>query len=221
MTAVGRDDLILRVDGTRPVSPAVVEAVLDICDRAEDGSGAGPLTVYVSGAPYPGWTREVSVGLLTKWERAARRLERLGLITVAVAAGDCGGAALDLLLATDIRIAVSGARLVVPVSGDATWPGMALYRLARRGATAPVRRAALLGTPIDADQALAAGLIDLVVDQPDDARSEIAAVAATLSGKELAIRRQLMLEAAEHSFEEALGSHLAACDRALRRTAAS
>lgn len=221
MTAAGIDDLVLHVDGGEPVSPAAVEAVLGICDRAEDGYGAGLLTVYVSGAPYPGWTANVSVGLLTKWERAVRRLERLGLLTVSVAAGDCGGAALDLLLATDVRIAVAGARLVVPVSGDATWPGMALYRLARQGTTSRLRRAALLGMPIDAEQAAAAGLVDVVVDQPADVLTEIATASGAITGKELAIRRQLMLDADQHSFEEALGSHLAACDRALRRAAAS
>jgi isomerase DpgB len=219
VTAAGIGDLVLNIDGSEPVTPATVEAVLGICDRAEDGYGAGLLTVYVSGAPRPGWTRGFSVGLLTKWERAVRRLERLGIVTVAVSAGDCGGAALDLLLATDIRIAVAGTRLVVPVSFDATWPGMALYRLARQGGR--LRKAALLGTPVEAGQAVAAGLIDVVVDQPDDALAEVASAAASFSGKELAIRRQLVSDAAEHSFEEALGSHLAACDRALRRAAAS
>jgi isomerase DpgB len=217
VTTAGIDDLVLRIDGARPVSPAVVETVLAICDRAEDGDGSGLLSVYLSGAPGPGWAADLDVGLVTKWERAVRRLERLGVATVAIAAGDCGGAALDVLLATDIRIAVAGARLVVPVAGEATWPGMALYRLARQGAAACVRRAVLLGTPIEAGPAVAAGLVDVVVDQPGDALAEIAAAASARAGRELAIRRQLMLEAGDRSFEDAFGSHLAACDRALRR----
>jgi isomerase DpgB len=221
VTGPGTDDLVLRVDGSRPLSSADVEAVVRICDRAEDGHGAGLLTLYVSGAPQPGWMKDLSVGLLTKWERAVRRLERSALITVAVVAGDCGGGALDVLLATDVRVAVAGARLVVPADREATWPGMALYRLARHGVTARLRRAALLGTPIDAELAVAVGLIDVVVDEPDSVLTEIGAVAGSITGKELAVRRQLMLDAAEHSFEEALGSHLAACDRALRRAAAS
>nr|AGS77341.1 DpgB [Actinoplanes sp. ATCC 53533] len=221
MTAAGIGDLVLRVDGSEPVSPAAVEALLRICDRAEDEYGSGLLIVYASGAPRPGWTKDLSVGLLTKWERAVRRLERLGLVTVAVTAGQCGGTALDVLLATDVRIAVAGAGFVVSSSGDATWPGMALYRLARQGARWRLRKAGLLGTPIGAEEAAAAGLIDVVVDHADEVLAEIAAVAGTITGKELAIRRQLMLDAPEHSFEEALGSHLAACDRALRRAAAS
>ncbi|GAB3812805.1 enoyl-CoA-hydratase DpgB [Micromonospora zhanjiangensis] len=150
-----------------------------------------------------------------------RRLEHLDLLTVGVAAGECGGTALDVLLATDVRIAVAGARLVVSSSGDATWPGMALYRLARQGAGRRLRRAGLLGTPIGAEQALAAGLVDVVVDRPDEVLAEVTAVAGTVAGAELAIRRRLLLDAPGHSFEEALGSHLAACDRALRRVVAS
>ena len=220
MTVAGVDDLVLRVDGSRPVSPSDVEAVLRLCDRAEDGYGAGVLIAYVSGVPLPGWTQTLSVGLMTKWERAVRRLERLGLTTVAVAAGDTGGTALDVLLATDFRIAVAKARLVVSSDGEATWPGMSLYRLARQSAAGGLRRAALLGTPIEADQALAAGLVDVVVDEPEGVLAEVAAASATCTGTELAIRRQLLFDAAHHSFEEALGAHLAAGDRALRRTTA-
>jgi len=40
-----------------------------------------------------------------------------------------------------------------------------------------------------------------------------------VDGRELSIRRRLLLEAASTSFEDALGAHLAACDRALRRAA--
>ena len=221
MTVAGPDDLVLRVDGGRPLSAADVEAVLRLCDRAEDGFAAGVLVAYLSGAPLPGWTGSLNVGLVTKWERAVRRLERLGLTTVAVAAGDCGGTALDLLLAADVRIAAPGARLVLPTSGGATWPGMALYRLARQGTAGGLRRAVLLGTPIGTDAALAAGLVDVVTDRPDDALAEVAAAAAGLSGTEQAIRRRLLLDARQQSFEEALGAHLAACDRALRRAAGS
>jgi isomerase DpgB len=220
VTAAAVEDLVLHVDGSRPMSPETVEALLKICDRAEDQPGSGLLVVYVSGTPQPGWTKDVSVGLLTKWERAVRRLEHLGRVTVSVAAGVCGGTAFDVLLATDIRIAITGASFVVTSGGDATWPGMALYRLARGGTGGTLRKAALLGTSVDAAAAAASGLVDVVADQADEALAEIAAGAAGVAGTELAIRRRLLLDAPQHSFEEALGSHLAACDRALRRATA-
>jgi|SRR5882757_1224407 len=46
---------------------------------------------------------------------------------------------------------------------------------------------------------------------------DLAAAAGLRSGREPAIRRQLMYDAATTSFEEALGAHLAACDRMLRQ----
>jgi isomerase DpgB len=65
------------------------------------------------------------------------------------------------------------------------------------------------------------GVID---DAADDvticAGKAMQLMAAAAEGAELAIRRQLVLEAANTAYEEALGVHLAACDRALRRAAA-
>jgi isomerase DpgB len=209
----------LRVDGTQPLSAAAVTALQEFCDRIEDGAGTG--TVHVGGAPAPGWTRGLNVGLVSKWERGLRRLERIGAPTVAVATGDCGGIALDILLATDFRIAARNARLIVPIDGDSTWPGMALYRLARQAAPHAVRRAALLGEPIDAAAALGLALVDEVSDDPDAALAALTGGAAAVTGSELAIRRQLLFDASRTSFEDALGAHLAACDRALRRSAGS
>jgi isomerase DpgB len=58
-----------------------------------------------------------------------------------------------------------------------------------------------------------------VVDEPGAAVAAIARQAAGITGTELAIRRQLFLDAGHTRFEDALGSHLAACDRTLRREA--
>ncbi|MEU4243568.1 enoyl-CoA-hydratase DpgB [Actinoplanes sp. NPDC026619] len=210
---------MLRIDGGRPVTVADVEAVLRACDRAEDGPPTGMLVVHVSGAPAPGWAPGLTVGLVTKWERAVRRLERLPLATIAMAAGDCGGTALDVLLATDVRVAEPDTRLVPATDDEAIWPGMALYRLSRQGGAGVLRRAALLSIPIGAAEARALGLLDVVTEEPETALADLRERTAAVSGPELAIRRQLLLDADRTSFEEALGSHLAACDRALRRAA--
>jgi isomerase DpgB len=157
------------------------------------------------------------VALVSKWERGLRRLERLPVITIAVADGDCGGPALDALLVADYRIMPAGARLVMPLVAGATWPGMALYRLARQAAgTALARRAVLLGMPIGAAEAQAMGIIDDVAGNAALVLEKAMEVAGAAPGAEFAIRRQLMLEAMTTTFEDALGTHLAACDRALR-----
>jgi isomerase DpgB len=215
---VGSVDLVIRLDGRQPLSAESVAAVGAVCDSAEDLGGDGRIIVHVSGAPKGSWPGDLTAALVSKWERALRRLERLPAATIAVATGDCGGLALDALLATDYRVASSSVRLVVPVEAGATWPGMALYRLARHAANAAaIRRAVLFGTPLDASDALALHLIHQVTDDLPGALAAAAKLTGAFSGAELAVRRQLMFDASTTSFEDALGVHLAACDRALRR----
>jgi isomerase DpgB len=124
--------------------------------------------------------------------------------------------ALEALLATDYRVAGEGLRLLVPADRDGAWPGMAVYRLANQVGVAGARRSVLFGTPIAAAEALALRLVDEVVPDP---AARLAELAGSL-GTRPAILRRLMLDATTTSFEDALGSHLAACDRVLRRAGA-
>ncbi|WP_280883204.1 enoyl-CoA-hydratase DpgB [Streptomyces pseudovenezuelae] len=211
--------LALTVDGSEPLSAATVGAVQEICDRAEDRAAHGPLTVHATGTPQGDWTGGLDVMLVSKWERALRRLERLPLATVAVADGDCGGTALDVFLAADVRAVTPGTRLLVARDKTGTWPGMAGYRLAQLAGPAGVRRAVLFGLPVEGPEAVRLGLADEMVDDPAVTVAAVAGLTSGLAGKELAIRRQLLFDAATTSFEDALGPHLAACDRALRTTA--
>lgn len=213
------DELELHIDGSAPFSAETVAAAVAVCDAAEDHDGPGVVLVHVSGAPDPAWTAAVDTPLVTKWERTLRRLERVPMITIAVAAGDCGGAALDALLVTDLRVARPGTRLLVSTDGTATWPGLALFRLVNQAGVARVRRAVAFGEPIGTDEAVGLSLLDQITDDPGSVLTELAPRVGAYSGSELAIRRQLMFDAATTGFEDALGAHLAACDRALRQAA--
>ncbi|GGN94009.1 hypothetical protein GCM10011579_093090 [Streptomyces albiflavescens] len=208
--------LTLVIDGTEPPSAATVQAVHAVCDAAEDRAGCGVVVVQVGGVPAEGWTSGLDVMKVSKWERALRRLERVARATVAVASGDCGGAALDAFLACDIRVVTPGTRLLVPRDATATWPGMAGYRLVQLAGAARVRRALLFGLPIEAPEALRIGVADELTDDPAGVLAAAAELVGALAGEEIAIRRQLHFDAATNSFEEALGPHLAACDRVLR-----
>ncbi|MFE6049920.1 enoyl-CoA-hydratase DpgB [Kitasatospora sp. NPDC056446] len=207
----------LRVDGRREISAELADAVSALCEEAES-SGADLATLYVSGAP----TREAvakvaDVAVVTKWERAVRRFERIRLPTLAVARGECGGAALDLLLAADVRVAAPDLRLLPSFHGPDVWPGMAAFRLVQQLGLAGARRTVLFGVPITAREALERRLVDQVSRDPLRTAAAAARLLRRLSGPELAIRRQLAFDAEWMSFEDALGPHLAACDRALRR----
>ena len=212
------DDLTISIDGRQPLSSDSVAALATVCDRAEDRGEHGTVIVHVSGAPLASASK-VTMALVSKWERALRRLERLPAATITLAEGDCGGLALEALLATDYRIARNSVRLLVTVPGSVIWPGMALYRLSHQAGAAAVRRAVLFGSPIDAAAALAMGLIDELAADATIAKARAAEVAEAVRDAELAVRRHLMLDASATSFEDSLGVHLAACDRVLRRTA--
>ncbi|MFF2013845.1 enoyl-CoA-hydratase DpgB [Streptomyces sp. NPDC058195] len=210
--------LDVEIDGRRGLTAQLVAAVSAVCDRAED-HGAAVVMLTVRGgtgddAPLP------DIALLTKWEGALRRLERLPAASVAAMWGPCAGVALDTALAADYRIAHPEAELVPQDASGDIWPGMALYRMGRLSQRAPVRRAVLFGTPVGADDALTAGLVDEVTQDPVSAAGQLVARLTGVWGPDLAIRRDL-LRGAGAEFEAALGGHLAACDRVLRHRTGS
>lgn len=211
---------VLTIDGGEAISAELVSRVEQACDRVTGPDTAGHLELRVAGVPQAS-PHGLGVTMVSRWEKALRRLERLPVPTIAVAEGDCGGTALEALLAADYRVAAPSVRLIMPLSSGATWPGMAVYRLANQGRnSALIRRAVLFGEPIGAEAAEAADLIDEVAEDPAAAVALAVDWTTGLAGAEMAVRRQLLLEATSASYEESLGAHLAACDRELRRVAA-
>jgi isomerase DpgB len=214
-------DVYLAVDGGAPLSRSLIASVTGACARIEEGEGKDlTLLVHIDGSN-PGaaepWPHETEIHLVNQWERALRRLERLPALVLTVAGGACRGPAFEVLLATDYRVAAPDLTLeTVPVAGS-SWPGMGLYRIANQLGVAAARRMLVLGSTLSATQAAHVGLVDEVAeDTLAQARAVLDANAGT-AGRELAIRRQLIMEAATTTFEDALGPHLAACDRALRK----
>ncbi|WP_262402951.1 enoyl-CoA-hydratase DpgB [Actinomadura sp. CNU-125] len=142
--ATGTARAAVRIDGAAPLSAAAVRELSGLCDLVEGPGGPGLVVLETGGAPGP--SRDgLTTSLVTKWERTLRRLERLPAVTVAVAAGDVGGPALVALLVADVRIAAPDAPLVAGTGGAATWPGMALFRMAHQSGAAAVRRTVLFG----------------------------------------------------------------------------
>ncbi|MFI1971995.1 hypothetical protein BLA24_02470 [Streptomyces cinnamoneus] len=217
----GSHRLALGVDTAQPLSEFLIGELDGLCDRIEDAGGSAVAVIRLGDAtavtPGTGWPGEVGIHLVNKWERALRRLERVGAVTVAVAAGAAGGPALEVLLACDYRIGGSAMRLSLPGRDGEPWPGMLVHRLANQLGPTRARHLVLFGGEISATQALQLGVLDDVVDDTDSAVAAKAASLTHLTGTELAVRRRLLLDATTTSFEEALGAHLAACDRALRR----
>ncbi|GAA4932718.1 enoyl-CoA-hydratase DpgB [Streptomyces coeruleoprunus] len=208
--------LQLRIDGALPLA-ALTRAVDDLCRRADARDRQTVVVLRLGDSATGSWPGDVGIQDVNRWERAVRRLERLTAVTVAVAGGTCGGPALDLLLATDYRMATADLRLVLPVNDGHFWPGMAVHRLVRQTGLGPARRLVLWGHDVTARRALECGLIDEIGADAEEAVRTATVWLGRASATELAVRRALLLEAAAASHEDALGTHLAACDRELRR----
>jgi isomerase DpgB len=207
-------EVALRVNGDEPLAELTTQ-LGKVCAVAEDDT-ANPVVALWLGPAADGrsWPADADVGQINRWERAVRRWERLAAVTVAVAEGPCGGPALDLLLATDHRIVTPDFRLTPPVHDGQFWPGMAMYRLANQIGAVAARRFVLRPGEVDAARAADIGLVDEISEDP---REGLRRASVMRGGPELAIRRALLLDAPTTSFDDALGSHLAACDRELRR----
>lgn len=201
---------------------ALTTEVNGACDRAEDTPDGPAVVVELVGSepggPIGGWPAELAIADVNRWERAVRRLERLGAPIVVVADGLCAGPALDVLLTADHRIATPGTRLALAREAGMLWPGMALHRLVQQLGVARVWPLALLGRSLTADRAVELGLVDEIAEDTEAAVAAVTAELAGLSGSELGVQRRLLLDASVSSHEEAIGVHLAACDRTLRRT---
>ncbi|MHC6630663.1 enoyl-CoA-hydratase DpgB [Streptomyces globosus] len=212
----------LELDARQPL-PELTAAVNGACDRAEARADGSVVLLRLPDAPAGtrAWPGQVDIRQINRWERAVRRLERLPALSIAVASGACGGPALDLLLVGDYRIGSPDLRLLAPVNDGHFWPGMAVHRISRQLGAARARQIVLWGDDIDAARARDLGLIDQLADDTEEAAHTAAVLMGRISDRELAIRRQLLLEAQSLEFDEALGPHLAACDRELRRLAAA
>jgi isomerase DpgB len=197
----------------------LTSVVTSICSDIESRNERSVLVVRL-GATSKGcreWPGDVTIQAVNRWERAVRRLEQLPAASVAVAAGTCGGPALDLLLAFDFRIAAPDFRLMLPVSDGHFWPGMSVFRLVRHAGLARARQIVLWDTDMPLAMATELSLIDRVSDDIPEAVRTATALIGRISGREMAVRRQLLDEAGTVEYDDALGVHLAACDRELRR----
>lgn len=210
--------LEVQIDSKQPLIE--LTAVVDRACAQAESSPEALVIIFTFGATTPedrSWPGQSTIREVTHWERAVRRLERLESVRIAVAPQMSGGPALDLLLVADYRIATAETRLLLPINGGQFWPGMGMYRLAHQVGLARARQFVMWGHEISARQAQDLGLIDEITANAREAADVAAIMLRQITGPDLAIRRQLLLEAPSVSFEEALGVHLAACDRELRR----
>ncbi|RBP96819.1 enoyl-CoA hydratase [Rhodobacter sp. 140A] len=122
---------------------------------------------------------EARAGLATSpvWERLSGAIARMPCLTIAALNGTLAGGAMGMVLACDLRLAVPGARFFYPVMKlgflpQPSDPG----RLAALIGPARAKMILMAGQKIEAEEALAWGLIDRIV-APEAMADTVAALA--------------------------------------------
>lgn len=163
-------------DKANSVTRAMLAALADAVDEARAaGVAALVLTgvgkVFSAGADLD----DARAGLATDpiWERLSSAIAAFPGLTIAALNGTLAGGSMGMVLACDLRIAVPGAKFFYPVMklGFLPQPSDPTRLLALVG---PARAKMILmaGQKIEADEALAWGLIDRIV--PGEALMDIA-----------------------------------------------
>jgi isomerase DpgB len=218
INAFGGVTVQLPVNAGMPLSSELVTVATEACDRVDDAKHTSVLVIRIDGAmegPADVWPGDADVRLVSKWEQVLRRIERLEAVIVAHARRRCSMAALELLLVSDYRVAM--ADFQIQSEASCVWPSMWIYRIVNQIGVRKSRNLVLFGRNLSARDVLDLGLIDEI---SANAVLNVNSLVASLTSTEVVdvgIRRRLMLEDLSLSYENAIGDHLAACARALRR----
>ena len=157
---------INRPDKANSLTPEMLAELADIAESATEARAlilTGRGKVFSAGADLDA----ARAGMATSpdWERLSSAIAALPGLTIAALNGTLAGGATGMALACDLRIAVAGAKFFYPVMklGFLPQPSDPARMAALIG---PARTKLILmgGQKIDADTALAYGLIDRIVD---------------------------------------------------------
>lgn len=163
------------------------------CEEVEAAPGvrvailAAEGKAFSTGGDIAAWAAMGAQDFGHRWVRQGHRvfdrLARLRMPLIAVIAGPALGGGLELAACADIRIAEAQATFGLPEAGLGMVPGWSgTQRLARRFGAQAVRRMALAGDILDAEAALAAGIVERVVPK-GKAMSEALGVAGRVAGR--------------------------------------
>ena len=136
---------------------------------------------------------------LRRGHDAFNALARLRIPVIAVLCGDVLGGGLELAATADLRIAEDHIRFGQPEAGIGIIPGWSgTQRAVRRFGAGPVRRMALFGEILSAEQSLAAGIVDHLVEKGAGmARAESVAETVLSRGPAATEAIKMLINAAE------------------------
>lgn len=212
----GLDDWAARTDADRAVRAAVI-------------TGEGK--AFSAGGDIAAWAGLDPLAFGRDWVRGGHRvfdrLARLRQPLIAAVTGHAFGGGLELAATADVIVAEAHVRLGLPETGLGMVPGWSgTQRLVRRFGSRVVKRMALTGAMLSAEEALAAGILDAVTATGEGlARALALAEAAAARGPVAVQTAKMLINMAEGEERdgavEALAGSLVATTADLREGVAS
>lgn len=197
-----------RPEKLNALDAAMMEALRDTCGEIERSaarvvilSGAGK--AFCAGGDIEAWSGESAEAFGRHWVRdghtAFDALARLAQPVIAVLDGHALGGGLELAACADLRIAERQIRIGQPETGLGIIPGWSgTQRAARRFGAQAVRRMAVFGEVLTADEALTLGIVDHVVERGEAMTAAEEAAARVLTrGPRTTELAKMMVNAAE------------------------
>lgn len=223
---------IAREDKRNALDAAMMDQLADICrdiERREDirvviltGTGES----FCAGGDIAAWSERSPAAFARHWVRDGHdsfdRLARLRQPVIVAINGHALGGGLELAVCADYRIAEEQVKFGQPEAGlgiIAGWSGT--QRAVRRFGSRIVRRMAIFGEILSAQEALDEGIVDQVVEQGESLAAAKVLAASVLRRSPLATElTKMLLNAAEGEERErvleSLAGRIAAASEDLR-----
>ena len=184
---------LTRPDKLNALDPVMLEELLDALGRLQDNGSLNALILSGTGRLFSAGvdlstpffmeavtdTSIFSGTRLLNWQhRVIEALYGLPFVTIAAINGDaCGGGGLGLAMACDMRVAVRSARFwMVPMMLDVVQDFGLSWLMQRQIGPSRTLQMAVLGSPVGADQGLAWGLINEMVEDQSALASRMQAL---------------------------------------------
>ena len=168
---------VLSTDGLYALGAAIAKVRKDPLVRITVLQAKGK--VFVAGADIKemsGFKPDQAHEYATLGQSVMNDLASLPSITIAAMQGAALGGGLEVALACDFRIAVKSAKLGLPEVTLGLIPGWGgVVRLTQLIGSARAKRMYLSANPVSGEDALGSGLVDEIVNSPEDMSSRIAA----------------------------------------------
>lgn len=163
-----------RPEKLNALDQAMVAALFERCREVERSAArvvilSGRGKAFCAGGDIDAWSEEPPAAFGRHWVRGGHdtfdALARLSLPLIAVIDGHALGGGLELAACADLRIAEKHVKIGLPETGLGVIPGWSgTQRAVRRFGAPAVRRMALFGEIFSAEEALALGIVDEVVE---------------------------------------------------------